>query len=88
MLHCAGSEFFGPHTKGEAPDSAVPTAETAGEASRHGEAFSTSLDATDRTVDGRSEVQIHLSTNLPDIFRLPDQPFVVPGSYRRLELSK
>ncbi|KFH02490.1 NLE (NUC135) domain-containing protein [Toxoplasma gondii VAND] len=88
MLHCAGSEFLGPHTKGEAPDSAVPTAETAGEASRHGEAFSTSLDATDRTVEGRSEVQIHLSTNLPDIFRLPDQPFVVPGSYRRLELSK
>lgn len=34
------------------------------------------------------EVQVHFSTNLPEIFQLPDHPFVVPSAFSRLDLSR
>ncbi|CBZ54980.1 hypothetical protein NCLIV_054070 [Neospora caninum Liverpool] len=66
-------------------DSGVSPAGNGDDTNQHGEPVPV---GSDRTLAGGSEVQIHLSTDLPDLFQLPDQPFVVPGNYRRLELSK
>ncbi|PFH33984.1 NLE (NUC135) domain-containing protein [Besnoitia besnoiti] len=79
---------FSPSARGREDATMSGESWIAGQGENQEPGLSTENADADSTQDGGTEVQVHFSTGLPEFFQLPDQPFVVPSRFRRLELSK